>query len=156
ANRADGHQRMIGVFGEVLLGRIVLGGDVDRNTVGGAIEFAREEGFVVGRVVPGRNAGNKGIRERLGIVQRLHGLARVAEYLVILVDGPGVVAPEDPVQPAIGVAGGVSERKTGGRVVGLQGLAHLEEAREVLRKLLEAGLVGRRFAVGHVAAAGRD
>ncbi len=50
----------------------------------------------------------------------------------------------------------MAERKTSGRVVRLQRLEHLEEAREVLRELLEAGLVGRRLAVGHVTADGRD
>ena len=64
--------------------------------------------------------------------------------------------PQHPVQPAIGVARGVTEREAGRRVVLLQRLAHFEEAREVLRELLEAGLFHRRLAVGHVAANGGD
>src|SRR5205807_6236080 len=35
-------------------------------------------------------------------------------------------------------------------------LAHLKEAREILRKLLESGLVGGRLAIRKVAAEGRD
>src|SRR6266849_9283345 len=50
----------------------------------------------------------------------------------------------------------MAEREAGRGVVLLERLAHLEEARKVLRKLAEARLVCRRLAVGHVTAYGRN
>ncbi len=94
--------------------------------------------------------------QRLGVFERLHGLGRVDDDLVVLVDRVGAVAPQDPVQPRIGVARGMAEREAGRRVVLLQRLAHFQEAGEVLREFLEARLVQRRLAVGQVAADGGD
>src|SRR6185437_13513205 len=76
-------------------------GDVDRDTVGGAEQLAREERLVVGRVVPGRNAGDEGVRQRLGVFHRLERLGRVDDHLVVLVDRVGAMTPQDPVQPGI-------------------------------------------------------
>ena len=144
ADRTDRPQRVIGVVREILHLRIVFVGHVDRNAVGGAVEFARQERLVVGAVVPGRAAGDEGVGQRLGVFQRLHRLRRIDDDLVVLVDGVGAVAPQNPVQPAIGVAGRMSEREAGRRVVLLQRLAHFEEAREVRREFLEARLLHRR------------
>ena len=102
------------------------------------IEFARQERLVVGRVVPRRDAGNEGVGQRLGVFQRLHGLRRVDDDLVVLVDGVGAVTPQDPVHPGVGVAGGMSEREAGRRIVRLQRLAHGEIAREIRREFLES------------------
>ncbi len=103
-----------------------------------------------------RTPGMKVSDSALQYSSAFDGLRRVDDDLVVLVDGVGAVAPQDPVQPAVGVAGGMPEREAGRRVVLLERLAHFKEAREVLRELLEAGLVGRRLAIGHVAADGRD
>src|ERR1700732_1257974 len=100
---------MIGVLGELFLGRIILGGDVDRDAVCGAIEFAREVRLVVGRVVPGGYAGNKAVGQRLAVLQRLDGLGRVDDDLVVLVDSIGAVTPQDPVRPTEGGSGGLAE-----------------------------------------------
>ena len=102
--------------------------------------------------VPGMNVSDSALQYS----SAFDGFRRVDDDLVVLVDRVGAVTPEHPVQPAVGVAGGVAEREAGRRVVRLQRLAHREEAREVLREFLEAGLVQRRLAVGHVAADGRD
>src|SRR6202011_3097375 len=130
SDRPNRHQRVIGVLGEVFLGRVILGGDIDRDAIGGAIELAREERLVVGRIVPGRDTGNKIVGQRFAIFQRLHGLRRVDDDLVVLVDGIGAVTPQDPVQPSVGVAGGVPKREAGRGVVLLQRLAHFKEDRK--------------------------
>ena len=48
------------------------------------------------------------------------------------------------------------ERKAGGRIIGLERLAHFEEPGEVLGEVLEACLIGGRLAVGHVTTDGGD
>ena len=149
-------ERMISIFGQLLLGRIVLGCNIDRDTIGGAVQLAREECLVVGRVVPGSDARNEGVGQRLAVLQRLHGLGGIDDHLVVLIDGIGAMSPQHPVQPAVGVARGMPERVAGGRIVGLERLAHLQEPREVLGEILEARLVGRRLAVGHVTTDGGD
>src|SRR5262249_32961702 len=126
ADRPHWPERVVDIFGEILLGRIVLGGDVDRDTVRGQEQFARQEGLVVGGVIPGSDAWDEGLRQLLGIFQRLRRFRRVDDDLILLVDGEAAMAPEDVVYPGVGVAGGVPERKAGRRVVLLQRLAELE------------------------------
>ncbi len=71
--------------------------------------------------------------------------------VAVLVDHRRAEAPQHPVGPA-GVADRMAEREAR-RVVGpLQRLAELEEAREVARHALEAGLVHPGLAVHHGAA----
>ena len=84
---------MIGILGEVLLGRIVLGGDVDRDAVAGEVELAGQERLVVRGIVPRCHARNEGLRQRLAILERLGGLRRVDDDLVVLVDRITAVRP---------------------------------------------------------------
>jgi len=59
-------------------------------------------------------------------------------------------------QPSVGIARGVTESETGRGIILLQRLAQFKETGEILREFLEASLVHRRFAVGHVPSDGRD
>src|SRR5882724_6671215 len=49
------------------------------------------------------------------------------------------MAPQRPMAPAIGVAGGMAEREAARRALFLERLAELEETRIILGELLEAG-----------------
>ena len=141
ADRSDRPEGMVHVLGDLLFGRILLRRDVDRNSIVGPIEFTGQEGLVVGRIVPGCNAGDHVVGELLGIFQRLGRLRRVDDDLVVLVDRVAAVRPQAPVGPAVAVARRVTERHAARRVVLLHRLCVFEERVGRLRELGEAGLL---------------
>ena len=64
--------------------------------------------------------------ELLGVFERRDGLGQVDDDVVVVVHHLAAVRPQAPVNPAVGVAGGVAERKAG-RLAGLlEALAQLE------------------------------
>ena len=65
--------------------------------------------------------------KRLGVIERLFGLRRVDDHLVVLVDDVAAVRPQAPVHPGIAVARGVAEREAARRVVRLHRLGVFEE-----------------------------
>jgi hypothetical protein len=158
ADRSDRPQRVVHVVGDLFLGGVALGGGVDRDAVVGPRDFAGEKGLVVEGVIPCGHAGNHVVEKLLAVVERLLGLGRVEDDLVLGVDHVAAMRPQAPVHPAIGIAGGVAERHAAGRVVALGRLGVFQELVGGCREFGEARLLQRRDAVvQHIAAvADRD
>lgn len=133
-----------------------LGRGVDRDAVGRERQFAGEERLVVRRVVPRRRAGDEGLIELLGVFQRLGGLGRVDDDLLVLVDQVRAVRPQEPVHPAVAVTRRMTEGEAAGGVVLLEGAHQLQEAGGVAGDGLEARLLHHGDAVVDVAAVERD
>ncbi len=156
ADRADRPERMIGVRGDLLLGRVVGRRDVDRDAVVGPMHLSRQEGLVVRSVVPRRDALDHVLVELFGVFERLGGLGRVDDDLVVLVDQVAAVRPQAPVHPGIAVARGVAERKAARRIVALGRLGVFEEGVGGVGKFGEARLLQRRDAIVRQVAAVAD
>ena len=93
AHRADRPHRVVHVVGDGLEARIAAGRDIDRDAVVGPENFAAQERLVVRGVVPGGDAGDHVLIELLGIFERLCGLRRVEDDLVVLVDQIAAMRP---------------------------------------------------------------
>ena len=119
AHRPDRPQRVVHVVHDLLrlgiLGRVRLGGGVDRHPVVGERDLALEEGLVVEGVVPRRAAGHEVRRHLLRVLQRLDGLGRIDDHLVFRVDQVAAERPQAPVHPGIAVARGAAEREAARR-----------------------------------------
>ena len=100
-------------------------------------ELAVEERLVVVRVEPRQRARDERLVELLRVLERGDRLRAVDDDVVLGVDELAAVRPHEPVRP-VRVAGGVAEREAGRRALGLQRLAQLEEAGDVLRDRVEA------------------
>ena len=141
ADRADRPHRVVDVLGHVHL--LCLRRRIDRDSVVGPIDFAGEEGLVVGRIVPRRRPGDHGLVEQLGVLDRLHRFRRVDDDLVVLVDEIAAERPQAPVHPGIAVSGSVTQRHPARRSILFHRLGIFEKLVGRGRELGEAGLVGR-------------
>ena len=149
AGRADREVRVLGVLGDVLqlgIGRI-LGGVIHRDAVGRQADLAIQVGLVVGRILPRQGAGHEGGIELLGVFQRGAGLGRVDGDLAVLVHQLAAMRPQQPVCPVVGITDGLAQGEADRGVLGLQGLAQLEEAGRVLGNGIEAGRLDLAFAI---------
>jgi hypothetical protein len=91
AGRSDRHIGVVHVIGDRLV--LLRRGHVDRDAVRGEVQVAGDEDLVVGGVIPRRRAGDEGLVQRLDVFERLHGLRRIENHLVVLVDEIAAVRP---------------------------------------------------------------
>ncbi len=156
ADRTDRPHRMVHVLGDIGLGRILVGRDIDRDAIVGPVDFAAEERLVVRRIVPGGGAGHHVLIELLGVFERFGGLGRVEDHLVAGIDGVAAMRPEAPMHPSIAIPRGMSQSEAARRVVLLHRLGVFEELVGRGREFREARLVRRLDAVIHHVAAVAD
>ena len=131
------HLRVLGVLGRV----------VDRDAVRRHADLAVEEGLVVVGVEPRERPRDEGLVELLAVVERGFRLRARDDDIALRIHHPPTVGPHQPMAPDVAVTRRVAERESRRQAVRLVRLRELEEAGEVLRELLESGLLHRADAV---------